>query len=261
MLRPPFNVHNREKSQVVVDQFANSMLRDAWEDNGAPIIIAVGNKLMDGQHRLRAVIQSGIARDFVVVRGVNPDTFGTIDIGSRRGLKDVLSILKEKNAPTLAAAISTHSAYTKGRTFRPKLRRHSPTPTEQARYLEKNPSLRKSVAFVVAFGSVIGHLKISKGSMAALHALFAAKDRPFANDFITKLITGEEITRRNPDQPVRRVRAKLLDDATQRAGSLSQQEKCVVVSLGWNAARNDALMKRFQVNAYGKNVVREIEIQ
>jgi hypothetical protein len=262
MLKREFNVHQRDISQVNVDIFANAMLRGKWEFNGAPIIIGTGGKLMDGQHRLKAVVQSKTARDFVVVRGVKADTFGTIDTGSRRGLKDVLSIGQEKNAPILATAINTHLAYSSGRSFATKMRRHSATYPELVAYLGENPSLRNSVKFVAAFANKhINMIKLSRGSLAALHALFAAKDRAYADEFITKLVSGQDFVRGKVDQPVRAVRDKLIADATQRAASLSQSQKCVVVSLGWNAARANETIGRFQVSARGKNKAREIEIQ
>ena len=255
-------VHQRDVSQVNVDIFSHAMQRNAWEFNGAPIIIASGGKLMDGQHRLRAVVQSKIPRDFVVVRGVASTTFGTIDTGSRRGLKDVLSIGNEKFAPVLATAINSHSAYTKGRSFATKMRRHSATYPELVAYLEENPSLRRSVKFVASFVTKhINVIKLSRGSLAALHALFASKDRAFADEFITKLVNGEEFSRNKSDQPVKAVRLKLIADATQRAASLSQSQKCVVITLGWNAARANDTIGRFQVSARGKNKNREIEIQ
>jgi hypothetical protein len=263
MLKPTLNVHQRDLSQVNVDIFANAMLRNKWEFNGAPIIIGTGGKLMDGQHRLRAVIQSGIARDFVVVRGVAPNTFGTIDTGARRGLKDVLSIGNEKNAPVLATAINTHRAYTRGRSFATKMRRHSATYPELVKYLEKNPSLRGSVKFVDGFATkFVNVIKLSRGSLAALHALCAIKDRAFADEFFTKLVSGDDFSRGKSDQPVKAARLKLIADATQRAASLSQSQKCVVVTLAWNAARANDTIGRFQVSARGgKNKAREIEIQ
>lgn len=262
MLKRSLNVHQRDLSQVNVDIFANAMLRGKWEFNGAPIIIGTGGKLLDGQHRLRALIQSGISREFVVVRGVASDTFGTIDTGARRGLKDVLSIGNEKNAPILATAINTHAAYTNGRSFATKMRRHSATYPELVTYLEENPSLRGSVKFVAGFANkLINMIKLSRGSLAALHALFSSKDRPYADEFITKLVNGEDFTRGKTDQPVKAVRSKLIADATQRAASLSQSQKCVVVTLGWNAARANNTIDRFQVSARGKAATREIEIQ
>lgn len=254
--------NQRDLSQVNVDIFANAMLRGSWEFNGAPIIIGTGGKLMDGQHRLKAVVQSGIARDFVVVRGVASNTFGTIDTGARRGLKDVLSIGNEKNAPVLATAINTHAAYANGRSFATKMRRHSATYPELVTYLEENPTLRGSVKFVASFATkLINVIKLSRGSLAALHALFASKDKSFADEFITKLVNGEDFSRGRSDQPVKAVRLKLIADATQRAASLSQSQKCVVVTLGWNAARANDTIGRFQVSARGKNKNREIEIQ
>ena len=46
------------------------MRNGLWELNGAAIVIDEFGNLIDGQHRLSAVVESGTTQQFVVVRNV-----------------------------------------------------------------------------------------------------------------------------------------------------------------------------------------------
>ena len=78
------NEHNRPLRAVNVTYFAKQMENGKWELNGEPIIIARNGDIMDGQHRLWACIECGIPLTVYVVRGVDMDTFHTLDTGSKR---------------------------------------------------------------------------------------------------------------------------------------------------------------------------------
>ncbi len=248
------NDHNRNLSQVVVDQYANAMRRGEWRENGASIVLS-GRKLLDGQHRLQAVIDSNIPQNFVVVRGVAGDAFATVDTGNRRMLADVFSIENHKYPNVLAVAVNMHAAFTQSGQFRPRMRRHAKTYAELSEYLAANPQLSKSVAFVCSFKE---KTLISKGSLGALHALFSLRDKSLANDYIAKIITGTNIRGKDP---VKTVRQKLEEDALRRRALLSPPERCIVVALGWNATRSGKALKRIQVSARGQNKARTVEIE
>lgn len=98
------NTHNRDYSKALCMRYLREMCDGRWQLNGEPIIIADSGKLLDGQHRLNALEQYGKPLDFLVVRGVQEEAFSTIDTGSARKGKDVLSIQKVHN-PIVASAI------------------------------------------------------------------------------------------------------------------------------------------------------------
>ena len=69
-----------------VDQYATDMAKGLWKANGEPIIIDERGRLIDGQHRLRAVVASGVTIEALVVSGVSKDSYKTLDQGMNRGL-------------------------------------------------------------------------------------------------------------------------------------------------------------------------------
>lgn len=66
-----------------VKKYADEMLRNCWDENGVPIIFNAQQQLLDGQHRLSAVVKSGKTIKMLVVTGVQSGC-KTIDRGMGR---------------------------------------------------------------------------------------------------------------------------------------------------------------------------------
>lgn len=64
------NFKHREITQERVDKFVNKMHDSEWKFNGKVIIFDDKGMLLNGQHRLTAVVQSGVTLRTLVVRGV-----------------------------------------------------------------------------------------------------------------------------------------------------------------------------------------------
>ena len=83
---------NRHVARVVVDRLTDQIRRGLFVINGETIIIGSDGKLMNGQHRLIAVSKADISIRTLVARGVDPDTFVTIDTGKARNVADAMLI-------------------------------------------------------------------------------------------------------------------------------------------------------------------------
>jgi hypothetical protein len=100
------NAGNRPISRQHVGRLAASMIRGEWDLNGATIKVACTGRLLDGQHRLSACVESGCAFDTLVVYGLPEESFATIDQGARaRKISDVLAIETGANMKNTAAAL------------------------------------------------------------------------------------------------------------------------------------------------------------
>lgn len=82
--------------------YVKSMLRGEWELNGSTIIFHENGILLDGQHRLKAAVLSGVTIKTVIVRGVKVNAFH-IDKGKNRNLAQWLQYEGYHNAANLAA--------------------------------------------------------------------------------------------------------------------------------------------------------------
>lgn len=103
------NLRNRPMNRQLVLFYTSQMEKGLWKFNGEPIIISNNNMLLDGQHRLAAIIKSKIPQKMVIVSNIDSNTFDTIDVGRIRTAGDMLSILNVKNSKQIGAFISAYS--------------------------------------------------------------------------------------------------------------------------------------------------------
>lgn len=82
----------RRVAQTQVDKIAMAIRRGEWRENGATIVFDKGGKLLDGQHRLSAIVAADKPVYTLVARGVSSgeQTFVTIDDCLPRTLSNFL---------------------------------------------------------------------------------------------------------------------------------------------------------------------------
>jgi hypothetical protein len=93
----------RTISRDAVERYATDMVTMDWLFNGAAILISNTNELLDGQHRLSAIIESGESQVVLIVRGIDPKAMTTIDAGRKRSYADSLKIRGFANHTAVAA--------------------------------------------------------------------------------------------------------------------------------------------------------------
>ena len=96
----------RNLSESHVVHLAQQMKAGQWECNGEPIIFDENDNLIDGQHRLNAIIRSGVAIETLVVDGVKQSSFVTINSGKSRSNSDVFSIKGTANYNNIATCVN-----------------------------------------------------------------------------------------------------------------------------------------------------------
>lgn len=69
--------------------YAEDMKNGRWEMNGEGIKFSEDGKLLDGQHRLHAIIKAGVPVEMVVITGI-PNDVTICDIGKVRSTRQIL---------------------------------------------------------------------------------------------------------------------------------------------------------------------------
>lgn len=82
---------NRPIKSKLIAFLSDEIKGGRWRLNGESIVLDMDDMVIDGQHRLLAIIRSGITVQSVVVRGVDKSLFATIDSGVRRTAADTLA--------------------------------------------------------------------------------------------------------------------------------------------------------------------------
>jgi len=106
-----YNEGNRNIKPSKLDQYKRDMVEGRYKTNGESLIVAKSGRLNDGQHRLHAMLDTGLTFRSVVSFGVSPDAIETIDLGSARSAGDALSIDDVPNAATTSSLLKLMVSY------------------------------------------------------------------------------------------------------------------------------------------------------
>jgi hypothetical protein len=99
------NKENRKILPARVKYFANQMLADNWMLTGQGLSFSTDGDLIDGQHRLLAVVLSNKSIPFLIITGIEKNTFRVYDDGKSRNANDLLNSKKVKNATHISSGI------------------------------------------------------------------------------------------------------------------------------------------------------------
>jgi hypothetical protein len=202
------------------------MTEGRWKFNGDTIRLN-GSRLVDGQHRLLAVVKADVEIDFLLVEGLEEDVFSTIDRGKKRSSADLMAVIGEKNTIALAAALTFVARYEQGALAS---RRPIP-PSKMEALLAQHPAIRDSVAFVENHraGGMIEH-----STLIGCHYLFRKVDRDLADLFVENLVNGVNLA---SDDPIYLLRERLIRNKLNSKLKLKSHYKAALVIKAWNHTR------------------------
>jgi len=232
------NTNNRPLSTHWVTELAERMKRGDWAFNGDTIRMN-GEKLLDGQHRLHAVVVSGVPIMALVVNGLDDDVFKTIDDGRRRSASDTLAVLGEKNTKKLASALSFVDCYYKKSFTNKKFGANSRTEA----LLNKYPGMRDTV------NSLNSHkIKLAPPSVVyAAHYIFREKSHSEADEFMSAFLDGASL---DSDDPVFLLRSRLIDNLSSKA-KLKREYILALFIKAWNYRRSGKRLKLLKYRTDG----------
>lgn len=234
------NKNNRPVSTRQVRALASEIKEGRWQINGDTIAFSA-DRLIDGQHRLMAIIESGIPVTTFVVRGITSESFLTKDTGKKRRTSDALAISGVLNSIAVAAAIKQVWIYSKtGILSNSGL---TPSTSVLAEFFEQNSSIVKSVNLVGKKTKLVHN-----SLLTALHYLFTQKDQGEADQFVNDLIYGANL---DPSDPVFMLRCRLVDNFS---STLKLPYYCVgaLIIKAWNLRREGKTVKRLVFKSAGE---------
>jgi hypothetical protein len=240
------NIDNRRISQAVVNSYADEMSNGNWrEDTFEFIKISKDGFLLDGQHRLLAVIKSQKSINFQLAYGLPKDIFPVLDTGSNRSSRDVFSIKKIDNANVITASIKSYIINKRGygRTHDSNLRLRI-TNTIILEEYESRPEFWQEVAtFGLKGYRNFAHV-LSSTTIGSFYAHFNDFSPEQSRDFISQLCTGENVV----NSTIITLRNLLIKDKISTK-KISSDDKYNLIIKSWNAFR---LGKNYRVLKYDK---------
>ena len=223
------NGGNRPKNRIHVESLAKEMKAGRWKVNGDTICLN-GTKLIDGQHRLSAVVMSGVTIQSFVVEGLPSDVFDTKDVGKRRSAGDTLSVSGNQNACRLAAALIVIDKYLTSRSDKGV----NYSNTEIRGLLAKYPDVPASLQTSYKLRGLI-----LPSVLDACHYLFSRKDPELADVFVEKLMKGMDL---EEGSPIYVLRERLLSNSLSKA-KLTRPYVMALCIKAWNCARRGSSVR------------------
>lgn len=231
------NYHNRPLNKRNLNGIIYDVERENFMQTGESVKISVTNKLLDGQHRLWAIIKTNTPLRLLIIRNLQDDAFKYIDTGKRRTPADVLAIEGVKNSSKIAAISRFIVNFERGSYV--SVAKH--TRVQRNDYLSNSDiSLfvekhKEDLYESYLYGFNEFNKIISGVTLAAFHYLFNKISERHADEFCHKLAEGSDLHKTDPIKVLRDI--IIADIRSTR--KMSQLEKMALICKGWNHYRKE----------------------
>lgn len=184
------NINNRTVRERTVEEYALNMRLGRWMPVGEIIFDREGN-LLDGQHRLMAVLRADVPVELRVTRNADPSVRYVIDTGIKRTNGDALKMRGVLNSSAAASTARLLQIYAE------RLPTSQFTPlTTQEYALKHDHEIQRSLPFGQRLRRTISNA--NQSVFAAAHVMFSRKDSAAADTFFEQLILGNNLDKGNP---------------------------------------------------------------
>lgn len=241
------NTHNRKAKDGRIASYAADMRAGKWDLNGEAIKIDRNGKILDGQNRLYAVIESNCEVLMLVITGLPPETQESMDSGAVRTFADVLKLRQEAHNTELAAITRQVTLWELGR-------RGStggsvrPTVAQMSHTLEEYPWLRE-VAKESATISTSSSLP--RSIVGLCWWLFFRVDPADCKYFFERLREDQQVS--SSAQAIFILRRALAKSVTEVRGDRSPAYLTAITIKAWNAFREGRHISSLSFRPGGSN--------
>lgn len=229
---------NRPLRRRHVVSYANAIRAGEWDDaNGETIIFSDEHDLIDGQHRLTAVVEAQRAIVSLVVFGIKSLKRRSVDTGAKRELGDIFSMHGEKNTTKLASTLRVLHAYEQGMLLQTHGGLTFTSYGAAEEFLRAHPGLQEAVADA---GRIKSLLRVSMAG--TLLYLFRRINAPLTDHLIGTLGDGHL---RTGCEAFLELRERLLRIRLHKE-RLHPIEPFVYTIKAWNSTRKGKTLKIFK---------------
>lgn len=236
------NTHNRPSRPQSVSAYAEDMAAGDWRWTGDPIRFAADGTLLDGQHRLMAIVQSGVTVPLIVMRGLAREAQEDIDRGVLRRYSDVLALRGETNATHLAALVRKVDNWKRGNRGKDNTKA---TFAQLNRTLEAHPELRDLVR---SSHSIASTWDLPQSLIGLAWWLFSTIDSEDADFFFARCADGQNMAAGDPIYELRKAVAATRDNVK---GERNQRYLLAITIKAWNAYRTGDSVAQLKFRAGG----------
>lgn len=231
------NADNRKIRPNKLNQLKADMNANRFKLNGEAIIVAKTGELNDGQHRLRAIVETNKPQDMLLTFGVERESRLTVDTGAARSAGDHLAVAGWPYASTISTVARTAIGYEKSKGER--VGRLSDISTAEVFDKANGDKLLQECASYVACNNTKFRSIAKPGFLGFCFYEFAKRRPAEAKTFMEKLRTGTDLSETSP---IRILREYLISRP-----NLNQPDRVELLIKAWNAWLNDTPIKQFRI--------------
>jgi hypothetical protein len=228
------NSANRPLSDAHVNRIAAQIRAGKWRFNGDTIKIGADGSVLDGQHRLWAVIEADKAVDTFLVTGIDRDSFATIDTVRRmRSGADVLALSgSERHRRCAATALAWLVRFERGvaKNYRDPAMRVENADVEDA--FARHPGIVDSIARTTPLRNVC-----NPGLVGVIHYMVHSRRPDLAERMIATMTDPAPV---GIDDPFFRLRAVYIEHRRDK-GFDSVWNLAVAIKAANTAARGETM--------------------
>ena len=184
------NTSNRRIKKAIVDMYAQDMAAGRWKENTGEVIkISQTNKILDGQHRLKAIVKSNVPILMHIAVGLEDDVFSVLDTGSSRNATDAFMVSGIKNENMLPSIISMYNLLDANKRYGAQKNNKSTNSVLLDQYYSNEDYwqnlAKRSKIWYLAFSKIL-----QPSFIGGFYAFFSKLDEDKAYQFISELCTG-----------------------------------------------------------------------
>lgn len=227
--------NNKKLRQETLMRYVQDIRNGRWKsDTGESIKFSKSGRLIDGQHRLNAIIIAGMTLVLLVARGLDDEVFDVLDTGSKRTACDIFKIKGIKYDTLIPSMMVTYNSIKENgktgsgsnitKTVRPK---NTNAALLEAYY--NDPLFWEHVATkTFTFYRYIDRL-LTPSFIGGLYAVLYKINNKMADDFMHQLCKGDAAVK-----PITLARQILYTDGVSKTSKLTLNTKLAYIVKAWN---------------------------
>lgn len=229
------NKSNRRIRPNHVAVLAHDMRSGGWQITGEAIKFDKSGNLIDGQHRLSAIVESRIVCQMLVISGLQPEAQQVMDSGAKRTAADALGFAGHAHAAQLSAAARLCLAHERGELAHVNTVASGVSHSQVLQFIDLNPDIHDAVALTQGW-RVVG-FSHSAATAAALRLIRI--DRELAERFFTDVMESRTTGRGDP----RSALIHRFQTAKARRENVSRTAEMWCIFRCWNGVRTGESLK------------------
>jgi hypothetical protein len=233
------NVKNRRPKNPVVLKYARDMAEGKWKNDTYELIkVSKSGIILDGQHRLMAVVKSNAPTYFHIVEGLEDSIFDVLDTGSSRNASDVFKINNIKYHSSIPAIITAYDILSDSRSGRNTQVNRKKTNADLLEEYNLNSRKWDSIAkdshmLYIQFGKIL-----TMSFIGSFIAFFNDIDTDDSIKFMSQLCSGKGVA----NDTINNLRMRLVNEKVS-VNKLNLTTKQALIIKSWNAFRKDQVLK------------------